>query len=248
VIANALLILRFSSTRKWWWRHATSWSLFCWIGTLVVGAVNLAIFGAKVRNSPGYEFTEGFWSAVVSFADVAVITLALIFHYIFAYGKGKADETEVRLEGKKFMLSVTFFMVIIAFQSLAYNQLEDWKYSDAIYFSIQWYVPPTPSRHSSFLSLISNFSALTIGYGDLVPTTTWSKILVFPFSILTISQLGNEIALILGFIRDRAEARRDKWRRIYEGAMHEEANRMRPQANLIQEMALIHEINKREET
>jgi hypothetical protein len=44
----------------------------------------------------------------------------------------------VRLEGKKFMLSVTFLLVIIGFQSLAYSQLEGWLYSDAIYFSVQW--------------------------------------------------------------------------------------------------------------
>lgn len=90
-------------------------------------------------------------------------------------------------------------------------------------------------------------SALTIGYGDLVPSNTWAKILVFPFSILTISQLANEIYIIFGFIGKRAQERRERWRRRYEGAMHAEANRRRPKAGLLEEMALIDHINKREE-
>jgi potassium channel subfamily K len=97
------------------------------------------------------------------------------------------------------------------------------------------------------LSLAYVRSALTIGYGDLVPTNTWGKILVFPFFILTISQLANEVLIIFGFIKDRADQRRNQWRKRYEAAMYAEANTARPKASILQEMALIQEINKREE-
>jgi potassium channel subfamily K len=93
----------------------------------------------------------------------------------------------------------------------------------------------------------SRQTALTIGFGDIKPATTAGKILVFPFSVLTISQLGNEIALIIGFISSRAEERRARWRLKYEAAMHREANKLRPKASLVEEMALIHQINTREE-
>ena len=43
-----------------------------------------------------------------------------------------ADTIDVRMEGKKFMLSVTVFMVILGFQALAFSRLEGWSYSDAI--------------------------------------------------------------------------------------------------------------------
>jgi potassium channel subfamily K len=76
---------------------------------------------------------------------------------------------------------------------------------------------------------------------------TWGKILVFPFFVLTISQLANEVLIIFGFIKDRAEQRRNEWRKRYEAAMHAEANTVRPMASLVQEMALIQDINKREE-
>ena len=57
-----------------------------------------------------------------------------MFHYVLVVDhddKG-SDATEVRLEGRKFMLSVTLFMVILGFQSLAFSRLEGWSYSDAI--------------------------------------------------------------------------------------------------------------------
>jgi potassium channel subfamily K len=139
VLANVLIILRFSSAKHW--RLATSLSTFCWMGKFLVHTVNLALFGASVPKDPAYQLTEGFWCSVVTVVIVAVICIALLFYYIFAFSFGKAEqeeETEVRLEGKRFMLSVTIFLVIIGFQSLAYSQLEGWLYSDAIYFSVQW--------------------------------------------------------------------------------------------------------------
>ncbi|GFZ48406.1 hypothetical protein JCM24511_06154 [Saitozyma sp. JCM 24511] len=208
LLANVLLILRFSFLKDKRWRYATSWSTICWLITLVMQIINLTVFGARVHRTSDYEFTEGFWCAVVSLVDIGVICIALVSHYIFDFSFGTMDqdeETEVRLEGRRFMVSVTLFLVVIGFH------------------------------------------ALTVGYGDLVPTNTWAKILVFPFFILALSLLGNGIVIIFGFIRSRAEQRRDKWRQRYEAAMHAEANKLGPRATLLQELALIHQINKREE-
>ncbi|KAL7423995.1 Potassium channel [Cryptotrichosporon argae] len=227
-IANALLVVRFSSQTPFWWRTGTRLSLVLWIIKTLVALVNLIVFGATTRNGNGYTYDEAFWCAVVSLIVSGMITFVLIFHYIFAFGRPAIDRKDVRQEGRKFMLSVTAFMVLLAIQSLVFCKIESWAYLDAIYFSVQ--------------------TALTIGYGDFTPTTTAGKVLIFPFAVLTISQLGNEISLIIGFIAGRADARRDKWRKRYEGAMHREANKVRPHASLTEEMALVHQINKREET
>ncbi|WWC69262.1 uncharacterized protein I206_103200 [Kwoniella pini CBS 10737] len=238
IIANMLLVMRFSAKSNWWWKHSTRWSLLCWLGKTVVAAINLIIFGILSRNSEGYTYLEGFWCAVTSIIDAGIISITLLFHYFFAFGseirekrkndrEGEDGQVDIRSQGKTFMLSVTAFISILAVQSLVFSRVEHWSYSDGIYFSTQ--------------------VALTIGYGDFTPTTTAGKVLIFPFSVLTISQLGNEIALIIGFISSRAEARREQWRKKYEGAMHREANKIRPRANLTEEMALIHQINQREE-
>ncbi|ADV20024.1 potassium channel protein [Cryptococcus gattii E566] len=227
VIANILLVIRFSSKAPFWVNHSTKWSLYCWLGKTVVAAVNLIVFGILTRNDVSYQYLEGFWCAIVSFIGSTIISFTLLFHYFLAFGHSKSDNWDVRSQGRRFMLSVTVFIAILGVQSLVFSRIEDWEYVDGIYMSVQ--------------------TALTIGYGDYVPTTTAGKVLIFPFSVLTISQLGNEIALIISFISQRAEERRKKWRLRFERAIHREANSMRPKAGLMEEMALVYKINSREE-
>lgn len=164
---------------------------------------------------------------VVSICVAGIISLALLIHFLLAFKKPEEDTVAVRKSGQKFMVSITIFISIIALQALVFSRLEHWSYAGGIYFSIQ--------------------TAFTIGYGDLTPTTTAGKVLIFPFAVLTISQLGNEISLIVAFIRERSKERRRVWRRQYEGAIHQEARLVRPRATLIEEMTLVHDINKREE-
>ncbi|KIR28752.1 potassium channel protein [Cryptococcus deuterogattii LA55] len=227
VIANILLVMRFSSKAPFWVNHSTKWSLYCWLGKTVVAAVNLIVFGILTRNDASYQYLEGFWCAIVSFIGSTIISFTLLFHYFLAFGHSKSDNWDVRSQGRRFMLSVTAFIAILGVQSLVFSRIEHWEYVGGIYMSVQ--------------------TALTIGYGDYVPTTTAGKVLIFPFSVLTISQLGNEIALIISFISQRAEERRKKWRLRFERAIHRQANSMRPKAGLMEEMALVYKINSREE-
>lgn len=60
VIANILLIMRFSSKTKIWIRQTVFWSLGCWVAKTIVAVVNLGVYGG--RND--LEYTEGFWCAV----------------------------------------------------------------------------------------------------------------------------------------------------------------------------------------
>lgn len=227
VLANLLLLLRFSTRSQAYTSIATRISLLSWIGKTLVAAVNLIVFGVVARNGPGYSFDEGFWCAVVSIIDAGIITILLLLHYFYAFRPGGDHDLDLRMQGRQFMLSVTAFLGILAIQALAFSKIEGWSYLDSIYFSVQ--------------------TALTIGFGDYSPEHTAGKVLVFIFSVLTISQLGNEIALIIAFISAHANERRDRWRRRYEGMMHRQANVKRPDAGLIEEMALIHQINSREE-
>jgi potassium channel subfamily K len=158
----------------------------------------------------------------VSVIIAGIISTCLLLHYVFAYMHDDDADTKLQITGRKFMLSITGLFVLIGFQALAFSRLEGWKYFDGIYFSTQ--------------------TTLTVGYGDLVPTTTWSKILCFPFAVLTIAQLANEVSIIIDFLKDRATDRRDKWRKRYSIAMHRAALQVKPYGTLIDEICLIHQI------
>jgi hypothetical protein len=71
---------------------------------------------------------------------------------------------------------------VLGFGTIVFHFVEDWSYLDALYFSV--------------------ISLLTIGYGDLVPTTDLGKVLTILYVIAGVS-------IILGFVdaiaKDRLE-------------------------------------------
>jgi potassium channel subfamily K len=97
VLANVLLIIRFSVGEKWR-RTATRVSTICWdtkvksydshhmttVGSLklqtAVAIVNLITFGLLSRNGRGYSYLEGFWCAIVSVIISGIIAGILTIH------------------------------------------------------------------------------------------------------------------------------------------------------------------------
>ncbi|THH11384.1 hypothetical protein EW145_g690 [Phellinidium pouzarii] len=117
VLANALLILRFSvsDVNK---RVATRASLACWVANFGIGLGNILAFGILTRNEPGISYGEAFWSA---------------------HRKGKPPtilQQEVRVAGRHFMLQNTIFMGTVGILALFMSRVEDWTYLQGIYFSV----------------------------------------------------------------------------------------------------------------
>jgi potassium channel subfamily K, other eukaryote len=67
------------------------------------------------------------------------------------------------------------------------------------------------------------------------------------FSILTISQLANEVAMIIDYFSVRTKARRQRWRDKYENSIRELQRQKNPHASLEDEVELLEEISNREE-
>lgn len=229
ILAMFLLLLRFSSS-KGVWQRAADLSVVFWLLKTVVALCNLFIFGAVIPRPPGSEFSEGFWCAVMSVIIAGSITFALFLHYLLCLITPLSAETgqDLRLTGRKFLVSVTAFTILIGLEALAFSQLESWRYLDAIYFSIQ--------------------TALTVGYGDITPDTAAGKILTFIFAALTLCQLGNIVSLTIDWVQSRAVERRQKWLKKYSAAIHRSALKRKPHATLIDEIALLHQINLHQES
>jgi hypothetical protein len=65
--------------------------------------VNLIVFGALSRNSPGYSYLEGFWCAVVSVIVSGTIAVFLIFHCESIYYISQFFET-INTQGSRHMI------------------------------------------------------------------------------------------------------------------------------------------------
>lgn len=55
----------------------------------------------------------------------------------------------------------------------------------------------------------------TVGFGDYHPEHSSTKILLFPFAIVTLSLLANLVSMIVSYISDSVAVRRDQWRAAY---------------------------------
>jgi potassium channel subfamily K len=120
---------------------------------------------------------------------------------------------------------------------------EGWTYFDGIYFSVvsmlvigMTYVHPNIST-----------SLIVLGFGDFVPTHTSTRILLFPFAVITITQLANQISMMIGFFGARAQARKDRWWLQYEQERQLAHDLKFPRADLEREMRFLEEIHKRQD-
>lgn len=87
----------------------------------------------------------------------------------------------------EFRILLVFLMTLLAGATLFYFTTEGWSVIDSLYFSVM--------------------TMSTIGYGDLVPTTAWSKIFTIIFSILSI---GFFVAVVAKVVRIVLEHKQNK--------------------------------------
>ena len=83
----------------------------------------------------------------------------------------------------EFRILLFFLMSLLAGATLFYYKVEGWSIIDSLYFSVM--------------------TMSTIGYGDFVPTTTWSKSFTIIFSILSIGFFAAVIAKIVTIVLER---------------------------------------------
>ena len=83
----------------------------------------------------------------------------------------------------EFRVLLFLLLTLLVGATLFYSSVEGWSIIDALYFSVM--------------------TMSTIGYGDLVPTTTWSKLFTIIFSILSIGFFAAVIANIVANVLER---------------------------------------------
>lgn len=201
-------------------------STVCWVIKTIIALVNLAIFAANRRNGPQYSYSEGFWAAVFSAGIAGIISVILVTYAIYASMTTIEENKDIRIQGRHFLITELIFFLIIALEALMMYRLEGWSYFDAIFFSV--------------------VVATTIGYGNLVPTTTASRVLMFFFGVLTIAGLGALVTTIISYFSQRAEKRRARWRALYEQRQEQEYRKLHPTDELIAEMQFLERLVKQE--
>ncbi|GAA95008.1 uncharacterized protein L969DRAFT_51947 [Mixia osmundae IAM 14324] len=229
LIANVLLMIRFSAQSSWW-RLATRLSLLGWLMKTILALANLILFGITTRNGPGYSYDEGFWCAVVSVCISGIIVIMLGIHYFLEFKHSDVlASREIRVTGRHFMMSTAAMFGLIAIQALIFSRIEHWTYLEGIYFSV--------------------VVMLTIGYGDFYPTHTATRILLFFFLIANIAALAQLVNGMVTFFKQRTDQRKKDYRETLanDKKIRAKTGYLEKEATLVDEMAFLEAIEAREE-
>ncbi|MBI3190307.1 two pore domain potassium channel family protein [archaeon] len=91
------------------------------------------------------------------------------------------------------LISVSTMILIVAVGTVAYHNIEQWSYTDSFYFS--------------------SITVMTIGYGDMHPTTSFSKLFTVFYAIAGVSVGIVTLTIIGSILHRRISEEREKARK-----------------------------------
>lgn len=101
----------------------------------------------------------------------------------------------------------------------------------------------SPASVESILMLM----CVLVGYGDLLPTTTAGRILLFPVSLMGIALLGSIVQMLVAFFSSRSADRKARSRAKFERQRQIEEDKRQNPADLAREIEFLHQMNERQD-
>ncbi|KAH7922910.1 voltage-gated potassium channel [Leucogyrophana mollusca] len=174
VAANICLIMRFLEKRV---KTAT---IFCTVFLTIHDLINITgvtVFGIEHRFDDGFTYGESFWMTVCSTMASSVTNVTLIVDLIRTPEFDKSGSGLTRKQ-RSLVIIIIILFCYIALGSLANSLIMKLSFIDGLFFSV--------------------VSIETIGFGDIVPTSTGARIFVCIYSALGIVNL----AVVVGMFRE----------------------------------------------
>lgn len=151
-------------------------------GILIGITVSMEVYVPPVR--PQQTYTQGFWYAVIAAAMYLILSMLLMVNML-GYLLGHYPQHFTLTESQRTLILQTmlFFIwlaggagVFSRVESLYGTKGQNWSYVNALYFS--------------------DVTILTVGFGDLYPSSNIGRGLVFPYSVGGIIMLGLMVSSI----------------------------------------------------
>lgn len=141
-------------------------------------------------NRPFQTYTQGFWYAVVAAAIYLVCSMLLMVNMLGYFLGHYSDSFCLTNSQRTLILQTMLFFIWLGGGAAVFMVLENkagqgWQYADSLYFC--------------------DVTVLTVGFGDLYPTTDLGRGIVFPFSVGGIVTLALIVSSIYKFMRELGE-------------------------------------------
>ncbi|KAK9327139.1 hypothetical protein V1520DRAFT_394079 [Lipomyces starkeyi] len=197
ILANMFLLANFTGRVKYSLSQAISITSFFIASVLLLALVGNEhrVYSSLVRDGD-LQFSQGYWSAVITavlyFLCGFVLTWNLVGHLRGYYPASFILTSSQR----SLMLQILCIIIWLAGGGGLFAGIEDYSYGDAVYFC--------------------DVTILTIGFGDLQPTTDLSRALVLPYALIGIFILGFVVANVrsLVLVSSREQQSRNRVERL----------------------------------
>jgi hypothetical protein len=179
-ISYLLLMRRHDKQLKVFWVSVMGW--------LMPAALLFSVIGAAVRRHRRLqshlqgEYTQAFYYGVFSAGLYALVALLLAVYVMGALRIQLSRHNRRRVQRTDVLLRSLWLGTVLLVGAAIYRAVEGWPLLDALYFA--------------------DYTILTIGIGNLVPTTHLGRSLLFPYAATGIVALGLMVSSMLSFTHD----------------------------------------------
>ncbi|KAH8101114.1 hypothetical protein BXZ70DRAFT_1064214 [Cristinia sonorae] len=171
LLANIALIVRFLEKRV---RSATLLSIAFLTVHDIINIVTVIIFGIEHRFDDGFTYGQAFWMTVCSTLVSTITNITLIMDFIFTPNFATSGSGLTRKQ-RSLVIIVIVLLIYIAFGALVNSLLMELSFIDGLYFT--------------------TVSIETIGFGDIVPETTSSRVFICFYMAFGVINIGLAVSM-----------------------------------------------------
>jgi potassium channel subfamily K len=155
-------------------------------GCLIAITICMHTYNPPIGPEQGY--TQGFWYAIAAAAFYTICSMILMINML-GYFLGHYPENFALSDSQRTLILQTMaFFIWLGGGAAVFSKLErdagneSWRFADALYFC--------------------DVTILTVGFGDLVPTTDVTRGIVFPYSVLGTITLALIVSSLYTAVRE----------------------------------------------
>ncbi|KAI0945627.1 hypothetical protein AcW1_001803 [Taiwanofungus camphoratus] len=171
LLANICLIMRFLER---WIKPTTLLCIFFLTAHDTINIIAVTIFGVEHHYDDGFTYGQAFWMTLCSTIVSTITNINLISDYIRVPDFADSGSGLTRKQ-RALVIIVILLLLYIAFGALANSLLLHLSYIDGLYYT--------------------TISIETIGFGDVVPTTTGGRVFICIYVALGIVALGMVVTM-----------------------------------------------------
>src|SRR5450432_1361706 len=129
----------------------------------LIGLTATAAGPLQLPSRPDHALSQAFYYAIFSACLYFIVASMMVVTVIGAYLGRYEKDFKLTISQRTLMLQSISFLIYLLLGAMVFAHIENWTFLDAVYFT--------------------DYTLLTVGIGDLAPTTDLARGLLFSYAI-----------------------------------------------------------------